>query len=62
MSDLAHYNDGMTWCKFTEWKDQEVCEFSIKSDKRDSCLYMRTCRFLYGSCSEPNVCADKVNN
>ena len=58
---LAHY-EGMTMCDFTEWKDQEKCDYSIKSAQRESCFFMRTDELLYGTCSEPNVCADKVNN
>ena len=56
MVSLGHYN-GMTMCKFTEWKDQEECEYSIKSRYKDVCLWMRE----DGTCSEPNVCADRVN-
>ena len=56
MVSFGYYN-GMTMCKFTEWKDQEECEYSIKSRYKDVCLWMRE----DGTCSEPNVCADRVN-
>ena len=57
MITLAKY-DGMTRCLYNTWNKQKECDYSQQSKRTEICIWIRE----DGTCSNPNVCAEMVNN